>query len=206
VVAFAQSVAIYPLFLFLALYLQAVLRLSPTDTGLRLLPLTIVFFAVAPIAGKLSSRMPLRIPLATGLVLIGSSLLLMRGLSAEGPWTDLLPGFVVGGIGMGIISPALAAAMVAVLPVESSGLASGINNTFRQLGIAMGTAGLGAIFQHHAGHAVASPGGIVAGLDSVLLVAAIVAFVAAALAWPLLAGQRSAAPAPDRSGLSPEPG
>jgi MFS family permease len=154
--------------------------------------MTVVFFLVAPVSGKLTGRLPLRVPLLTGLVLIGSALLLMRGVSTSGPWTDLLPGFVVGGIGMGIISPALAAAMVSVLPVERSGLASGINNTFRQLGIAMGTAALGAIFQLHAGHEVRSPAGIVEGLDAVLLIAALVAFGAAVVAWPLLGPQRSA--------------
>ena len=190
-VAFLQSVAIYPLFLFLAIYLQGVLGLSPTETGLRLLPMTVVFFIAAPISGKLTTRTELRVPLVAGLVLIGTSLLLMRGIDASSEWTELLPGFIVGGIGMGVISPALAAAMVSVLPVESSGLASGINNTFRQLGIAMGTAALGAIFQHHAGHGVHSPTGITDGLNAVLLVAALAAFAAAAAAWPLLAHQRS---------------
>jgi predicted MFS family arabinose efflux permease len=98
----------------------------------------------------------------------------------------------VGGLAIGVISPALAAAMVSVLPVERSGLASGINNTFRQLGIAIGIAGLGAIFEHQ----TEAPGlraGIVAGLDSVLLVAAAVALAAAVLAWPLLGSQRSTA-------------
>ena len=55
-VAFAQSVALYPLFLFLALYFQQVLGLSPTDTGLRMLPITLVLFVVAPISGKATSR------------------------------------------------------------------------------------------------------------------------------------------------------
>jgi predicted MFS family arabinose efflux permease len=83
--------------------------------------------------------------------------------------------------------------MVSVLPVERSGLASGINNTFRQLGIAMGIAGLGAIFEHQASEPLSLRAGIVAGLDSVLAVAAVVAFAAALLAWPLLGKQRSSA-------------
>ena len=104
---------------------------------------------------------------------------------------SLLPGLLVGGLAIGIISPALAAAMVSVLPVERSGLASGINNTFRQLGIAIGIAALGAIFDHQASEGLGLTG-IVAGLDSVLAVAAVVAFVGAALAWPLLGKQHSA--------------
>ena len=192
-VAFAQSVALYPLFLFLALYLQDALRLSPTGTGVRMLPITLVFFAVAPISGKLTGRLELRALLAAGLTLIAGSMLLMRGISTSSEWTHLLPGFIIGGLGMGVISPALAAAMVSVLPADRSGLASGINNTFRQLGIAIGIAGLGAIFQHHTSEASAPVAGIVGGLNAVLLVSALVALAAAVLTWPLLGRQRSGA-------------
>ncbi|MCA1698137.1 MAG: MFS transporter [Actinobacteria bacterium] len=190
-VAFAQSVAIYPMFLFLAVYLQDGLGLSPTETGLRLLPMTVVFFIAAPISGKLTARTELRVPLVMGLLLIAFSLVLMRGVEVTSEWTHLLPGFIVGGLGMGVISPALAAAMVSVLPSAQNGLASGINNTFRQLGIAIGIAGLGAIFVHRAGHATSSLAGLVDGLNAVLLVSCLVAAVAAAAAWPLLGHQRS---------------
>ena len=181
-VAFAQSVALYPLLLFMAIYFQEGLGLSPTGTGLRLLPLTLVLAAVAPVSGRLSGRWPLRVPLTTGLVLIGVALLLMRAIDANSEWTALLPGLLVGGLAIGVISPALAAAMVSVLPVERSGVASGINNTFRQLGIAFGIAGLGAIFAHNARGAPSLLAGIVAGLDAVLLVAAAVALLAAVVA------------------------
>ena len=190
-VAFAQSVALYPLLLFLAIYLQEVLGLSPTQTGLRILPLTLVLVVVAPISGRLTNRLPLRVPLTAGLVLIGIGLLLMRAIDVDSEWTALLPGLLVGGLAIGVISPALAAAMVSVLPVERSGLASGINNTFRQLGIAIGIAGLGAIFEHRFDGALDPRAGIVEGLQDVLAVAAVVALLAAVLAWPLLGRQRS---------------
>jgi EmrB/QacA subfamily drug resistance transporter len=186
-VAFAQSVALYPLFLFLAVYLQEGLGHSATGTGLRLLPLTLVLFAVAPLSGRLTGRVALRLPLVSGLVLIAAGLLLMRGLTATSEWTHLLPGFVIGGLAIGIISPALAAAMVGVLPAEQVGLASGINNTFRQLGIAVGIAVLGAVFTHHAGGGLP---GLVDGLNAVFLVAAVIAAAGALVAWPLLAGFR----------------
>jgi EmrB/QacA subfamily drug resistance transporter len=200
VVAFAQSVALYPLLLFVAIYLQEGLGLSPTETGLRILPLTLVLVVVAPISGRLTNRWPLRVPLTAGLILIGAGLLLMRAVDVDSEWTALLPGLIVGGLAIGVISPALAAAMVSVLPVERSGLASGINNTFRQLGIAIGIAGLGAIFEHQAGEASDLRAGIVAGLDSVLAVAAAVAFVGAVLAWPLLGRQRPTASQPAEGG------
>jgi predicted MFS family arabinose efflux permease len=190
-VAFAQSVALYPLFLFLALYFQQLLELSPTGTGLRLLPITLVLFLVAPLSGKATSRIPLRVPLVAGLLLIATSLLLMRGLTVSDDWTRLLPGFLVAGLAIGVISPALAAAMVGVLSVEQSGLASGVNNTFRQLGIAAGIAAFGAIFDHHIRTADAPADGLIAGLNAIFLVAALVVVVAAAAAWPLLGRLRS---------------
>jgi hypothetical protein len=72
----------------------------------------------------------------------------MSGLNASSGWTHLLAGFLVAGAGIGMINPALASTSISVVPPERSGMASGINNTFRQVGIATGIAGLGAIFQH----------------------------------------------------------
>ncbi len=190
-VAFSQSVAIYPLLLFLAIYFQDALRMTPTETGLRLLPMTVAIALVAPLSGKLTGRLPLRVPLGLGLLLLGAGLLLMRGVDAADPWTALLPGMLVGGLAIGMISPALAAAMVSVLPVEESGLSSGINNTFRQLGIAFGIAGLGAIFNYRPG--VSGPVEIVAGLHSVALVAAAAAIGTAIAAWALLGHHRATA-------------
>jgi MFS family permease len=107
---------------------------------------------------------------------------MMRGLEAGDDWEAVLPGLLVSGAGVGLISPALAAAMVSVLPVERSGLASGINNTFRQTGIAAGIAGLGAIFQAHD----AGAAGFAAGLNDVFLVAAACALAGAVAAFTLV--------------------
>ena len=187
IVAFAQSFALYPLFLFIAIYFQNLLNLTPTETGLRLLPLTLALFVVAPISGVFTARIQLRYLLSLGLTLIGCGLLLMRSVGADSDWTVLLPGFLVGGAGIGIISPALAAAMVGVLSEEKTGLASGINNTFRQLGIAVGIAVLGAIFQAQLGGqpegsvAPAQPGLFTSALSDIFLVAALAAFVAVPL-------------------------
>jgi EmrB/QacA subfamily drug resistance transporter len=181
-VAFLQSVAIYPLFLFMSLWLQDVLGYGPFETGLRLLPFTLLLFLVAPLAGKLTARRPLGELLGVGLVLLAAGLLMMRGLDAGSDWEAVLPGLLVAGAGVGLISPALAAAMVGVLPVERSGLASGINNTFRQTGIAAGIAGLGAIFQTHDADAA----GFAAGLNDVFLVAAGTAALGAVAAFALI--------------------
>jgi EmrB/QacA subfamily drug resistance transporter len=147
-VAFTLAASFFSMFLYLTLYLQDVLDYSPLQAGLRFLPTTLLSFIVAPIAGRLSVRMPIRLLLGTGLVLIGIALLLMTTLTASSEWTVLIVPFIFAGTGVGLVNPPLAATAIGVAPTERSGMASGINTTFRQVGIATGVAGLGAVFQH----------------------------------------------------------
>jgi predicted MFS family arabinose efflux permease len=148
IVAFAISASFFAMFLYLTLYIQDVLGYSPLQAGLRFLPTTLLTFIVAPIAGKLSVRVPIRLLLGSGLMLIGIGLVAMTGVDAASTWTVLIPGFLLAGSGVGLINPPLASTAIGVVPPERSGMASGINSTFRQVGIATGIAGLGAIFQH----------------------------------------------------------
>jgi EmrB/QacA subfamily drug resistance transporter len=148
IVAFAISASFFAMFLYLTLYIQDVLGFSPLQAGLRFLPVTLLSFVVAPIAGKLTVRVPVRLLLGSGLVLAGVGLLAMTTVSADSGWTTLIPGFLLGGAGIGMINPPLASTAIGVVPQERSGMASGINSTFRQVGIATGIAGLGAVFQH----------------------------------------------------------
>ncbi len=148
IVAFSISASFFAMFLYLTLYIQDVLGYSPLQAGLRFLPITLLSFVVAPFAGKLSVRIPVRLLLGSGLVLAGLGLLAMTTITAGSSWTTLIPGFVLGGAGIGLINPPLASTAIGVVPHERSGMASGINSTFRQMGIATGIAGLGAIFQH----------------------------------------------------------
>ena len=147
VVAFTISSAMFAMFLYLVLYIQTILGLSPLQTGLRFLPFTVVSFFVAVLSGNLSTRVPIRFLLSGGLLLTAIGLLLMRGLTVSSGWTALLAGFIVAGAGVGLVNPALASTAIGVVPPQRSGMASGINNTFRQVGIATGIAGLGAIFE-----------------------------------------------------------
>jgi EmrB/QacA subfamily drug resistance transporter len=146
-VAFALSAGMFAMFLYLTIYMQGVLDFSPLEAGLRFLPLTVLGFVVAPISGSLSHRVPIRILLGCGLTLVGLGLMLMHGLTASSEWTTLLVGFILAGIGIGTTNPGIGQAAIAVVPVEKSGMGSGINTTFRQVGIATGVAGLGAVFQ-----------------------------------------------------------
>ncbi|HZO33609.1 MAG TPA: MFS transporter [Gaiellaceae bacterium] len=146
VTAFAISSSMFAMFLYLTLYLQNVLGLSPLQTGVRFLPLSVVSFFAAPAAGRLSSFLPVRLLLGFGLGLVALALWLMSGITASSNWTTLLAGFIVGGIGIGMVNAPLASTAVSTVQVERAGMASGINNTFRQLGIATGIAALGALF------------------------------------------------------------
>jgi len=155
-VAFAVSFAMFAMFLYLTLYLQTILGLSPLQTGLRFLPVTMLSFVVAALSGNLAARVPVRILLGTGLALVGAGLLLMRGLTAHSHWTALLLGFIVSGAGIGLVNPALASTAIGVVRPQRSGMASGINTTFRQVGIASGIAAFGAVFQSAISHRLAS--------------------------------------------------
>jgi EmrB/QacA subfamily drug resistance transporter len=156
--SFTLSASIFAMFLYLTLYMQTVLDYSPLQTGVRFLPLTMLAFFAAPIAGKLTVRVQARFMLGLGLLLIALACELMSHLEATASWLVLLPGFLVGGIGIGIgiTNPVLASASVSVVPPERSGMSTGAASTFRQVGIATGIAGLGAIFVHQIKPAVVS--------------------------------------------------
>ena len=189
-VAFAQSFALYPMFLFLAIYLTDVEGFDALETGLRLLPVTLVLLVVAPLSGRLTARLALRVPLTLGLATIAAGLGLMRSVDADSGWQAMLPGLLAGGAGIGIISPALAAAMVGVLSDDRVALATSVTNTFRQLGIALGIAVLGAIFAARVDDG-ATAANVVAGLDAIFLCGALVAIAAAPPAWRLLGPLRA---------------
>jgi MFS family permease len=150
--AFTIAASIFALFLYLTLYIQDDLGYGPFAAGVRFLPITILAFIVAPVAGKLTVRIHARYLLGIGLLLISAGCLLMATTHPTSGWTVLLPGFIVSGIGIGTVNPVLASSAISVVPPQRSGMASGANNTFRQVGIATGIAGLGTVFQSQIEH------------------------------------------------------
>jgi EmrB/QacA subfamily drug resistance transporter len=144
--AFAVSGSMFALFLYLTLYLQSYLGYSPLEAGVRYLPLTVASFLAAPLSAFLLSRVPARAMLGGGLAVGGVGLLLMAGIETGDEWTTLLGGFLVAGAGVGFLNPVIADVAVSVVPKEQSGMAAGINDTFRQVGVAVGIAVLGALF------------------------------------------------------------
>lgn len=148
IAALAIAASLFSMLLYFALYLQDILGYSAFGTGWRLLPLSALTLLIAPIAGRVTARLPLRLMIGTGLGLIAVGLALMTAVSATSGWMALLAGMIVAGIGSGLTNPALASAAVGTVGDDEAGIGSGISNTFRQIGVAVGIAGLGAIFQH----------------------------------------------------------
>src|SRR5215216_2881534 len=147
ITAFVLHASMFSMFLYIVIYIQSILGYSPLEAGVRFLPISVLSFLVAPVAGKLAERLPIRAFLGAGLLLVGTGLLLMGGIEPGDDWTTLLPGFIVAGIGIGCVNPPLATAAIGVVEPRRSGASSGINSTFRQVGIATGIAALGALFQ-----------------------------------------------------------
>ena len=145
--AIALSVALSSMFLYITLYLQDILGYSAFQTGLRFLSITLLVLIVAPVSGRLSDRIPMRFLFGAGLLLVAIGVGLMARTGAESEWTALLPAFIIAGAGAGLLNPAIASASVGTVPADKAGVGSGVGNTARQVGLAAGIAGLGAVFQ-----------------------------------------------------------
>jgi EmrB/QacA subfamily drug resistance transporter len=145
--SFAVAASVFSMLLYIVLYLQNVLGLSPLEAGLRLLPITAMAFVFSPLAAKLSERVPLRALIGVGLALAGAGLLVAGGLGVDSEWTALLAGLLLIGAGVGLVNPSVAEAAIGVVPAPRAATGAAINNTFRQVGVAVGIAALGAVFQ-----------------------------------------------------------
>ena len=161
IAAFAMNGSLYAVLLFLVIYLQDILGYSAEQAGLRLAIISGAQFVTATVAGRVSERVPARWLIGPGLLLVGIGLIIMAGLSGGSSWTDLIPGFIVSGLGAGMVNPPLASTAIGVVPPHQAGMASGVNSTFRQVGIATGIAALGSIFaaalERNLAHALAVP-------------------------------------------------
>jgi EmrB/QacA subfamily drug resistance transporter len=147
VVALIITFAMMGVFFFLALYMQDILGYSPLEAGIRFLPSTLMIVGVAPVAGRLSDRFGPRWLIAGGLAIVAASLFSFSRIAVDSGYLDLLPGFMLLGIGVAMtMSPMTSAAMNAV-PVQKAGIASGVLSMFRMVGGSLGIAITGAIFQ-----------------------------------------------------------
>jgi EmrB/QacA subfamily drug resistance transporter len=207
VVALIVSFAMLGVFFFLALYMQNILRYSPLEAGVRFLPSTLMIVLVAPVAGRLADRFGARWLIAVGLTIVAASLYTFTGLAVDSGYMDLLPGFMLLGIGIAMtMSPMTSAAMNAVA-VEKAGIASGVLSMFRMVGGSLGVAVTGAIFQGSVGDpATATPTEFVDALGHAMAVSAAVALLGAVVgAVAIRAQKREIGPTEAEAALAMSP-
>jgi EmrB/QacA subfamily drug resistance transporter len=195
------ALAMFGVFFFMSLYMQGILGYSAVQTGAAFLPMTILIILVAPIAGRTTDRVGSRALMTVGMVLIAVQLLYLSRLGTDSTFWDLLPGFLVGGLGMAITMTPGAAAATRSVPITKAGVGAAVLNTFRQVGGSLGIALMGAIMARQLGDRP-TPEAFMRGFEDALLVAAGIAFVGALVAYTLIrphegAGGRAPKPAPE---------
>jgi EmrB/QacA subfamily drug resistance transporter len=184
VVALLVTLAMFGVFFFMSLYMQNILGYSATKTGAVFLPMTILIILIAPIAGKSSDRVGSRWLMTAGMSCLAVSLLVFSRLGLESGFWDIFPGLVVGGFGMALVMTPMTAAVLGSVPVEKSGVGSGVLNTFRQVGGALGIAVMGAIVAAHVDLTSGrpDPAAFIDGFQRALQVSAVFAVLGAVIA------------------------
>ena len=145
IAALLVSLAMFGIFFFVSLYMQNILGYSPVHTGVVFLPMTVLVVVSAPLAGKATDLIGPRWPISTGMLLLAVALLFFSRLGENATFTDLLPGTLIGGLGMGMAMGPMTTAALSTAPVDEAGVISGVITTSRQIGGALGVALMGAI-------------------------------------------------------------
>jgi EmrB/QacA subfamily drug resistance transporter len=192
VAAFAISASFFAVFLYMTLYLQQVLGLSAIEAGLVYMPATLVTFVVSGATSQLGERVSHRAMISVGLLLVAAGMAIMTSADVGSSWTVILPGSIVAMFGAGLFNPSVIAVALGAVPDEQSGLAAGVNDTFRQAGIAVGVAGLGALIPAGAALGGGSPADYVSGLQDALWVGAALAAAGGVAAALLIRSPRRA--------------
>ena len=143
--AFAISASFFAVFLYATIYLQHVLGLSALEAGLVYLPSTMTILFVSAATAQLAAKVHPGALISLGLLLVAGGMALLSTVGVDSSWTAVLPGTMLAGIGTGLFNPSVTAVALSSVPPEQSGLAAGVNDTFRQAGIAVGVAALGAL-------------------------------------------------------------
>lgn len=129
-------------------YMQNLLDASAWEAGLRFLPLTLALFVFGAVGGAMIGKIPFRALMGVACAAIGVGLALTSLAGPDSTWTVLIPSMIVTGAGMGLFNPTRAALAISVTEPARAGTASGINESFQQVGVAIGIAAIGALFEH----------------------------------------------------------
>jgi EmrB/QacA subfamily drug resistance transporter len=179
------ALAMFGVFFFVSLYMQNILGYSAVQAGAAFLPMTLLIILVAPIAGRMTDRIGSRAFMTGGMILIAIQLLYFSRLGSDADFWQLLPGMLVGGVGMAATMTPSAAAATRSVPVDKAGVGSAVLNAFRQVGGSMGIAVMGAIVAHEAA-GERTVDAFMKGFHSALLVAAVIAVLGAVVAFTLV--------------------
>jgi len=173
---------------------------SPLSAGLRTLPWTGMPIVVSPLAGLLADRIGGRTVVLTGLVLQATGLGWLAAVSTPTvAYADLVPAFVISGIGMAMFFAPVATMVLGTVRRDEEGIASGATNALRELGGVFGVAVLASVFAHHGGYATGQA--FVDGLRPAVLVGA--GGVGLAALVLLAVPRRTPAPAAASEDLAP---
>jgi EmrB/QacA subfamily drug resistance transporter len=184
----------------LAQFFQVVQGLSPLDAGIRTLPWTMAPMVVAPLAGIFADRLGLRNLIVAGQVLLATGVFWIGfASSVDVGYGDLVIAFILAGVGMGLTFAPVSTMALASVRANQRGVASGANNTIRELGVAVGVAVLASVFSSYGDYT--SHASFVAGLRPAVMVGAAIIAVGAVVALRLpgrtaLAQDPEAAPEP----------
>ncbi|MEA2133206.1 MAG: hypothetical protein QOC68_1115, partial [Solirubrobacteraceae bacterium] len=189
VAAFAISASFFAVFLYTTIYLQQILGLSAIEAGLVYLPATLIMLVVSGATANLVEKVGARTMIAGGLGLVAIGQALLTVAAVDSSWTVFLPGEIIALIGVGMFNPAVSAVALGSAPPQMSGLAAGVNDTFRQAGIAVGVAALGALVPAAAAFG-GDPQTYVDGMKDALWVGAAVCAAGAIACAALLAERR----------------
>jgi EmrB/QacA subfamily drug resistance transporter len=193
VVILLVGLAMFGVFFFVSLYMQNILGFSAVEAGAAFLPMTLLVVLVAPVAGKLSDRVGSRWLMTAGMVLIGVQLLYYSTQGVDATFWSLLPGLLIGGVGMSLTMTPSAAAIIGSVSVDKSGVGSAVMNSMRQVGGSLGIAMMGAIMAARVGDD-RTPQAFVDGFSTTLVVSALIAFAGAVVAATTVRKVRHAVP------------
>jgi EmrB/QacA subfamily drug resistance transporter len=141
--------AMIGLFLPLTIFLQSALGFTPLKAGLTMLPMSLVSMLVAPFAGRMADRLGGKYILMLGLACFGLGMAWVDWRAGiDSTWLTFLPGLIVAGIGLGCTFAPLATVAMRNVRPQLAGAASGVLNTTRQVGGAIGSAIVGAVLQN----------------------------------------------------------
>ncbi|HEX8977413.1 MAG TPA: MFS transporter [Solirubrobacteraceae bacterium] len=144
-VGFIVSFAMLAQFFFLALYMQNILHYTPLQAGVRFLPSTLVIIVMGPLAGRLTDRIGPRPLMTAGLLTVAAALFWQSGMTVHTGYGRLLPGFVLMGIGMGLVMSPMSTAAMNSVDRTKAGVASGVLSMSRMVGGTFGVAIMGAL-------------------------------------------------------------